>query len=127
MYGEVNATTRFFEDLNRSQHEPLLQKVVGSVRFDLHEAARTEHWVLEIDRGKVRVSREDRETDLVVNSSPGMFEKLVRGEENTIAALLRGAITVTGNALLILRIERLFPGPPNSLGPRRRIAKGATG
>ncbi|MFB9239299.1 SCP2 sterol-binding domain-containing protein [Plantactinospora siamensis] len=127
MNGEASATVRFFEDLNRSRHEPLLQKVTGTVRFDLHQEAHTEHWTLQIERGDVRVTREDREADLVVNASPELFEQLVRGEENTIAAILRGALTLTGNALLILRIERLFPGPPESHGPRRRIAEGATG
>ncbi len=117
--------SQFFGDLDRSQHQPLLEKVVGTVRFDLHEEAHSEHWAMVIDRGEVQVSREDREADLVVNTNPRLFAQLIRGEANTIAAILRGAITLTGNAVLILRIERLFPGPPDSRGPRRRIAERA--
>ncbi|MFC7545740.1 SCP2 sterol-binding domain-containing protein [Plantactinospora sp. GCM10030261] len=124
MTDQANATRLFFEDLERSRRQPLLQKVTGTIRFDLHENAHTEHWLLRVNRGEVRVSREDQAADLVVSTSPRLFDRLVRGEDNTIAAILRGAMALTGNALLILRIERLFPGPPDSRGPHRRIAEG---
>ncbi|MCI4062303.1 SCP2 sterol-binding domain-containing protein [Micromonospora sp. R77] len=115
----VDATTRFFEDLDRREFEPLLAKTSGTLRFDLNEGAQTTHWMLQIDRGKLAVSQEDREADTVVGTDPRFFDDLVTGGENTIAALLRGEMTVTGDLRLVLQVERLFPSPAGTRGPRR--------
>ncbi|MER7169374.1 SCP2 sterol-binding domain-containing protein [Micromonospora sp. NPDC000207] len=121
----VDATTRFFEDLQRRGHEPLLEKLSGVIRFDLRERAQTQHWMLRIDRGRMQVSREDEGADSVLSTSPQLFEEMATGREDGIAALLRGDVTVTGDARLVLQIERLFPGPPDSTGPRRLFGREA--
>ncbi|GGM18851.1 MULTISPECIES: SCP2 sterol-binding domain-containing protein [Micromonospora] len=115
----VDSTTRFFETLDRRGFEPLLAKASGTLRFDLHEDAHTTHWLLQIDHGRVHVSRDDRAADTVVWTSPALFEDLAAGREDGLAALLRGDMTVTGDARLVVQIERLFPGPPQAHGPRR--------
>ncbi|MGK5676933.1 SCP2 sterol-binding domain-containing protein [Micromonospora sp. URMC 106] len=117
----VDATTRFLEDLDQREYEPLLAKSSGTLRLDLHEGAQTTHWLLRIDRGRVQVSREDQEADTVVGTSPALFEDLATGREDGVAALLRGDMTVTGDLRLVLQLERLFPSPPDSHGPRRRF------
>ncbi len=121
----VDPTTRFFEDLDRRGYEPLLAKTSGTLRFDLHEGAHTTHWLLEIDRGNLRVRQEDQEADTVVGTAPRLFGELVTGQENAIAALLRGDMTVAGDLRLVLQVERLFPGPPDSRGPRHAFARRA--
>ncbi|MFC8848399.1 MULTISPECIES: SCP2 sterol-binding domain-containing protein [unclassified Micromonospora] len=115
----LEATTGFFEDLDRRGYEPLLVKTSGTIRFDLHEGPQTTHWLVAVDRGRMSVSREDREADTVVNTSPTLFEDLAAGREHGIAAILRGDITVSGDARLLVQLERLFPGPPTSQGPHR--------
>ncbi|MDM4720443.1 SCP2 sterol-binding domain-containing protein [Micromonospora sp. WMMA1363] len=115
----ADATMRFFEDLDRRGHEPLLAKTSGTLRFDLHEGAQTRHWMLRIDRGRLRVTQEDLDADTVVGTSPTLFEDLAAGREHGIAAILRGDMTVAGDPRLIVQVERLFPGDPNSRGPRR--------
>ncbi|GAB3859679.1 hypothetical protein GCM10029963_61300 [Micromonospora andamanensis] len=86
----ADAITRFFEDLDQQGYEPLLAKMSGALRFDLHEGPQTTHWLMRIDRGSIQVSREDMEADTVVGTSPALFEELVTGRENGLAALLRG-------------------------------------
>ena len=71
----VDATTRFFEDLDRRGYEPLLAKAAGTLRFDLHEGAQTTHWLLRIDRGRLDVSQEDREADTVIGTTPALFDE----------------------------------------------------
>ncbi|SCL41645.1 SCP-2 sterol transfer family protein [Micromonospora pallida] len=115
----ADAITRFFEELNRRGFEPLLETTSGTVRFDLHEGARTTHWLLDIDRGRVRVDQEDREADTVIGMNPTLFEQLVTGREDGIASMLRGDLTVSGDHGLMARIERLFPSAPGTRGPRR--------
>ena len=119
----VDATTRFFEDLDRRGFEPLLAKTSGSLRFDLNEGAQSTHWLVQIDRGKLAVSQEDREADTVVGTDPRFFGDLVTGEENAIAALLRGEMTVVGDLRLVLQVERLFPGPADTRGPRTAFCR----
>ena len=122
MAGDV--TSRFFEELGRRGHVPLLEAIEGTIRVDLRENGTTDHWLITIKRGDVSVSRDDREADGVIAASPELFERVVRGEENAVAAMLRGAMTVAGNLQLILRLERLLPGPSDSRGPRRTTAHG---
>ncbi|MGR6321701.1 SCP2 sterol-binding domain-containing protein [Micromonospora soli] len=119
----VDATTRFFEDLDRRGYEPLLAKTAGTLRFDLHEGAHTTHWLLKIDRGNLQVRQQDQEADTVVGTEPRLFGELARGEENAIAALLRGDMTVSGDLRLVLQVERLFPSPPDSRGPRHSFRR----
>ncbi|MEV4659814.1 SCP2 sterol-binding domain-containing protein [Micromonospora sp. NPDC049301] len=118
----VDATTRFFEDLDRREYEPLLAKTSGTVRIDLHEGAQTRHWLLTIDRGRVNVTQDDREADTVIGTTPALFEDIALGREHGLAALLRGDMTVMGDARLVVQVERVFPGSPDARGPRRRFA-----
>jgi putative sterol carrier protein len=120
----TDATTLFFERLARRGHEPFLAKVSGTLRFDLPERGHIDHWLVMIDNGDVRVSREDRDADTIVSVDPGLFDCIVRGEANALAALLRADLIVEGNLPLMVRLERLFPGPPTSLGPRRVVRDG---
>ncbi|MET8121748.1 SCP2 sterol-binding domain-containing protein [Micromonospora sp. NPDC005189] len=117
----VDATTRFFEDLDRRGYEPLLAKTSGTLRIDLHEGAQTRHWLLRIDHGQLNVSQEDQEADTVIGASPALFDDIASGREHGLAALFRGDMTVTGDARLVVQVERIFPGPPDARGPRRRF------
>ncbi|WP_328426047.1 SCP2 sterol-binding domain-containing protein [Micromonospora sp. NBC_00389] len=118
----VDATTRFFEDLDRRGYEPLLAKASGTLRIDLQEGAQTRHWLLRIDHGRVDVSQEDREADTVLGTSPALFDDIAAGREHGLAALFRGDMTVLGDARLVVQVERVFPGSPDARGPRRRFA-----
>ncbi|MCG5464446.1 SCP2 sterol-binding domain-containing protein [Micromonospora sp. NPDC053740] len=118
----VDATTRFFEDLDRRGYEPLLAKTSGTLRIDLHEGAQTRHWLLRIDHGRLNVSQEDQEADTVIGASPVLFDDIASGREHGLAALLRGDMTVAGDARLVVQVERIFPGSPDARGPRRRFA-----
>ncbi|MEH0936073.1 SCP2 sterol-binding domain-containing protein [Micromonospora psammae] len=119
----VDATTKFFEDLDGRGYEPLLEKTSGTLRFDLHEGAQTTHWLLRIDRGRLHVSQEDQEADSVIQTSPKLFEDLATGREHGLAALLRGDMTVTGDPRLVVQVERIFPSPPDTQGPRRHYRR----
>ena len=110
----ADATTEFFEKLARRGHEPLLKKVTGTMRFDLAEGTRTDHYVVAVKHGAVAVSDENVEADCVVRADRSLFDGIASGEENLMAAMLRGALTFQGNAHLLLAFQRLFPGPLGS-------------
>jgi predicted lipid carrier protein YhbT len=106
----------FFQELEKS-HQPLLGKVLGTVRFDLTDADdTTDHWLVSVNRGDITVSQQKHlslsKADCTIRSDKKLFEQLIKGEANAIAATLRGTIICTGNVELLFAIQRIFPGPP---------------
>jgi len=113
----------FFEELGRRRHEPLLAKVRGRVRFDLVDGGRTDRWLVAVDKGDIVVSQQDGLAECTIRAERALFERLCRGEENAMAAVLRGALVCSGDVELLYAIQRLFPGPP----PERPALRGAEG
>jgi putative sterol carrier protein len=102
----------FFRELEKS-HQPLLGKMLGTVRFDLTDAGgTTDHWLVSVSRGDITTTQQKDKADCTIRSDKKLFEQLIKGEENAIAATLRGAIICVGNVELLFAIQRIFPGPP---------------
>jgi putative sterol carrier protein len=110
----MDATTEFFDDLDRRGHEPLLEKVTGTFRFDLVQAGRTDHRYVAVRKGDVVVSDENAEADLVMRADRELFDGIASGKTNVLAAALRGEVAIQGDPQLALRFQRLFPGPANT-------------
>jgi putative sterol carrier protein len=105
----ADETADFFEELGKRGHEPLLEKATGTVRFDLIDKGRTARWKVAIKKGDLSVSRTNGDADCVVRADKNVFNGLVTGEVNPMAALLRGTIGVQGDPELIVLFQRLFP------------------
>src|SRR4051812_25663675 len=106
-----DSIAEFFAELDRRGHEPLLAKAKGSARFDIAAGKRTERWRLTIDRGDLRVSRQNAGADCVLRVDRPTFEQAVKGKLNLMAAALRGELTMAGDARLLVLLQRLFPRP----------------
>jgi putative sterol carrier protein len=106
-----DATERFFDGLGRRGHEPALATVTGRVRFDVVDGKRTEHWLVAIEGGDISVSRHKGRPDCTMRADVELFDRLARGEDNAMAATLRGALTCTGEVDLLVAVQKLFPGP----------------
>jgi putative sterol carrier protein len=113
----------FFEELGQREHEPLLGKVTGRVRFDLVDAGRPDRWLVSVDKGDTTVLHKGGPADCTVRADRALFERLCRGEENVLAAVLRGALVCSGDVELLFAIQRIFPGPP----PERRLERSVRG
>ena len=113
----ADSTAEFFEALGRRRHEPLLEKTSGTVRVDLRDGKKTERWLVAISKGDLAVSRQSAAADCVISADRALFDKIASGRTNAVAAMLRGAITVEGDAPLLVSFQRLLPGPPRA---RRR-------
>jgi putative sterol carrier protein len=120
----AEATTEFFEDLEQRGFEPLLEKATGRIAVELVNGKKTSRWLVAIDKGKVDVSHKRGTTDCTVRSTEELFDELVRGEANAMAAVLRGAITVEGDPELLMLFQRVFAGPPKPAPSRRRSSAG---
>ena len=109
----ADPTTEFFERLAARGHEPLLEKVRGTIRVDLDVGKRKERWLVAVNKGDVRVSHGNGKADSTLRTSKEMFDRIASGEANAMAAMLRGEVTIDGNFELIVLFQRLFPGPRN--------------
>ena len=112
----VDLTTEFFERMVGTP-QPLLSRVTTTVRIDLEDGKSVEHWHLDIQRGKVAVTRRKAKADATLHLERRLFERLVTGRANSLASMLRGLITVEGSTVHLVAVQRLFPGPPRKPPP----------
>jgi putative sterol carrier protein len=117
----ADGVVAFFEELGRREHEPLLAKVSGRVRFDLVDAGRPDRWLVAVDKGDTTVLHKGGPADCTVQADRRLFERLCRGEENAMAAVLRGALVCSGDVELLFAIQRIFPGPPRERQPQSSV------
>jgi putative sterol carrier protein len=102
-------TRAFFTRLS-AEHQPLLARMTGSVRFDIADGERTEHWYLGIRKGDVAVSHTAEEADCVLSADIDTFDAILTGRMNALAAVLRGSLVLQGKVILLTALQRLFPG-----------------
>jgi putative sterol carrier protein len=122
----TDPTTTYFTALADHGRYPLLGATTGTIRFDLgNGGSRTDHWRVTINRGHIDVSRGVEPADCVVKVDKNLFDGMVSGRVNTMAAVLRGQIDVDGDLNLIVILQRLFPGghPPLPAPAARRHRK----
>jgi putative sterol carrier protein len=100
---------KLFDELAQREYEPLLEKTVGSARFEVVDGKRTQRWHVTIDKGHVRVTRRNARADTVVRGHRKSFERAAAGKLNAMAAVLRGELTIEGDPRLLVRLQRLFP------------------
>ena len=106
------AALTFLEELGRHDNVPLLAKVSGRIRFDLVDGSDIDPWLITIEEGVVTVSHEAGAADCSIRGEKSVFDKLATGRANTMSAVLRGALSCTGDVDLVVAIQRIFPGPP---------------
>jgi len=114
----------FLDGLGDGGHQPLLERVRATVRFDITGGGRTEHRLARIDHGDIRVSAENEPADCVMGADREVFDAIVGGRTSTMAALLRGQMTVDGDPELLVLTQRIFPGPPAGSPESSTVAAG---
>jgi putative sterol carrier protein len=117
-------TGALFEQLARRGHEPLLEKVSGTIRFEIVDGKQTERWLVSIDKGDVSVSRKNVRADCTLRADKAVFDRVASGKMNAMAATLRGDIALDGESELLVPFQRLLPGPPRR---RRKLHSTAAG
>ncbi|MDG4784099.1 SCP2 sterol-binding domain-containing protein [Micromonospora sp. WMMD961] len=114
----TEAAERFFESLPARAPDLLVGLTDGTLQIDLGTDHRTEHWMVRMRPGSVQVSRERGPADAIWYSSEALFDRLITGEAQSVAAVLRNESTFSGNVVLFLAFRRFFPNPPGTRDPR---------
>jgi hypothetical protein len=112
------ATDEFFAALPARAPAVLRAPVTGTLQIDLVDDDHTDHWLVRISPGRAVVERGSGPADAVWSSSADLFERLVTGCAQGVAAVLRNESTFSGNVMLFLVFRQFFPTPPGVRDPR---------
>ncbi|MEU5906467.1 SCP2 sterol-binding domain-containing protein [Micromonospora sp. NPDC047467] len=121
----TEATERFFESLPARAPAILCGLADGALQIDLSTGQQTEQWMVRMQPGTVRISRERGPADAIWSCDAALFDRLITGEAQGIAAVLRNESTFSGNVVLFLAFRRFFPDPPGTRDPREVARKAA--
>lgn len=109
-------TEAFLTGLSERGDEPPVRKITGTMRIDLRDNGKVDYWHLTFDGGTVGAKREAKgrgRADCHMITDSELFDRMVGGRANAMAAVLRGAILVRGDLNKLVAFQRLFPGPPS--------------
>lgn len=137
----MSHTLEFFDELSRRGHQPLLQRVQATIRFEVSDdtvdtvgadaadgdRSRRLSRQVTVDHGDLSISGDDAAADptaadVTITCTASELDDLVNGRTSAMASLLRGALTVQGDPELVVLAQRLFSRSPAVTG-----ATGATG
>ena len=113
----VDPVERFFEELGGRDGGVTFGHVSGRVRFDVEDGSSTTSWSISIGRSGLTVERGGGAADCAVTGDRSVFESVVDGRANPIAAVLRGALRCDGDVGLLFPAQRIFPDPPRGWDP----------
>ncbi|RIV37219.1 SCP2 sterol-binding domain-containing protein [Micromonospora radicis] len=114
----TEATEQFFASLPARAPEILHGPVAGTLRIDISDGHSTTHWLARIRPGEIEIGQGSEGADAVWYCGVDLFDRLVTGRSQAMAALFRNESTFTGNVLLFLAFRRFFPPPPGTRDPR---------
>ena len=84
---------------------------MARTRFDIVTGRKTDRWFVTVDNGDIAVTRQPSHADCVHPRGQGALRQGGGGKLNAVAAVLRGDLEVEGDWRLLVRMQRLFPGP----------------
>lgn len=110
----TGATADFFSELGRRGHEPRLENITATMRFDLLDGEKTDHYFVDIKNGDIAISDANLDADCVLRADRVLFDDITSGVTNALVAMLRSELAFQGDAGLLVCFQRLFPLRSNS-------------
>ncbi|GIJ07512.1 SCP2 sterol-binding domain-containing protein [Micromonospora andamanensis] len=114
----TEATQQFFATLPARAPEVLRGPAMGTLRIDLTEGHRTEHWLVRMRPGVAEVGQGAEPGDATWYCSVDLFDRLATGRAQAIATTFRNESTFRGDVVLFLAFRRFFPSAPGTRDPR---------
>jgi putative sterol carrier protein len=120
----TDATDEFFDNLERRGHEPMLKRLRATLRWDIVDGDHTDHRLVRIVNGDIRVTASDEPADCVIIAERAVCNDVITGRTSALAALLRGAAAVEGDRELMVLAQRLFHRQRAAVAGRGRPPQG---
>jgi putative sterol carrier protein len=89
----------------------LLERITATVRFNITDGRHVAHWLVKIEEGDIHVASGSGKSCCGICADRALFDGIVTGRVNAIAAMLRGALWVDGDRETWVLVQRLLPGP----------------
>jgi len=93
---------------NKDLNEPYLKGVHGTYSFEIENAG---NWFVTVEDGKVTITEEitgeKKDADCVICCDEQEFVDIAEGRKNMLTAVLRGEMTIQGDAALAQRVHAL--------------------
>lgn len=107
----TSPTDAYFEALSQRGRVPALQNRQATIRFDVDRGKQTDSWTVAINKGDLDVSSapSTEPPDCVIRADERIFDDLLNGRTNAMAAMLRGALLTDGDVELLIEARRLLP------------------
>ena len=111
----------FFDELGRRGHDPLLDRLDATGRFEIRGGEQTDCWVVAVKGGYITVSRGGGDADWVMRADRETFHDVIHGDAGVLAAYLSGDLDLVleDPSMRFGMIRRLFAGPPPAGQARR--------
>jgi len=114
----METISEYFEELGHRGHEPLLERITATIRWDILDGDEVERRWVRIEHGDLSTAIGDADADCVITAERAVCEDLMSGRSTSLAAVLRGAAAVDGDPRLAVLAQRLFRTPqPVASGP----------
>ena len=106
-------TEDFFNDLVQRGNLPMMAHTTATIRFDLEHAGKgngADHWLVSLKDGNVSIAQKSGPADATMTTDKALFDRIVTGEANVLAATLRGLVNVEGDRQLCARFQHVTIG-----------------
>lgn len=89
---------------NKNMNEPYLKGVHGTFSFDIENAG---NWYVVVDDGKLTITEVKKDADCTIRCDEQEFVDIAEGRKNMLTAVLRGEMTIQGDAALAQKVHAL--------------------
>jgi alkyl sulfatase BDS1-like metallo-beta-lactamase superfamily hydrolase len=104
----------YLTGLGERGFDPVLAKTSGALAVRLIDGPDVDEWMLTVDNGTLVAERGAGRADATLTVGRPLFERMVQGRANAMAAVLRGEARIDGDLELLMSIQRIFPGPDDA-------------
>ncbi|GAB5372588.1 hypothetical protein AAMO2058_001678500 [Amorphochlora amoebiformis] len=94
----------------KAQGEDLVKKIKAVFRFDITKKGKTvKYWLVDLKNGsgKIEEAKKTTKAQCTIKISDRNFAKLMKGTLNPMTAFTTGAVKVTGNVMLAMKLQKL--------------------
>jgi SCP-2 sterol transfer family len=105
-------TDEFFDRVP-GHHHPELVRFTGTVRFDISDESRVDHWLITVVGGTAQVARGEGQADMAIAADRALFNQILEAGGTEVFALYLGhKLKITGSPRMLFVFRALADARP---------------